>query len=641
MNVVLNPSELSQTTYTGRNKANFETISYSLQNYATGSRNEQEYTITCSADNKWGSCRFDVNNLGLKFNTTYTFSALIKSTTSTTGSYMYVYGGATDTGNSFSGSKATAGNRAYVTFTTPSSWGSSATIGLAPSEAGATTVFTNVMIEESSTMGEYEPYVGGMPSPNPLYPQPIKKVTGNNNLKVCGKNLWGGLLTSFGRSGSGIDFVNNADGTINVSGTATGTIASTTNSLITTNNWYITLPAGTYTLSGGLSSGIRAQVYKKDDTSAYLANDTGSGDTFTLTETTDVYARAYIINGTVVPTNTILKPQIEVGSIATTYQPYQGQTYPINLGTLEYCKIGNYSDKFALSTGKNLINSIEYNHGVNTSGTITGTNTQYLGIEDYVAVKPNTTYTITFEHDIGGELNVGYKDQNGTFISRNKIGNTRTFTTPSNAYYAFCYLYLSEGYSTIGGYTQLEEGPIATPYQPYGIGNWYLKKNIGTFSDSSELTSNTIAETYIGMLTPALNIASELGAQALGNRSICNVIVPYDTSENRVAWFNGTSSSKKIRLYCSKSLGISTYQNMRDLLNGMIIYYVLETPTYTQITDTTLISQLNNLYTYITSYLGQTNITQTNAELPFNIDASALYDLNNLISRVATLEVEV
>lgn len=73
--------------------------------------------------------------------------------------------------------------------------------------------------------------------------------------------------------------------------------------------------------------------------------------------------------------------------------------------------------------------------------------------------------------------------------------------------------------------------------------------------------------------------------------------------------------------------------------NNVDIYYPLETPTYTKITDTTLISQLEALKE-AESYLGQTNISQVNNDAPFIINASALYDLNNLITRVAILETE-
>ena len=35
--------------------------------------------------------------------------------------------------------------------------------------------------------------------------------------------------------------------------------------------------------------------------------------------------------------------QIEKSSTASEYQPYQSQTYPINLGSMELCKIGRLS----------------------------------------------------------------------------------------------------------------------------------------------------------------------------------------------------------------------------------------------------------------------------------------------------------
>lgn len=40
----------------------------------------------------------------------------------------------------------------------------------------------------------YEPYVGGQPSPSPDYPQEIKRVV-NPTMKVCGKNLWDNFKT--------------------------------------------------------------------------------------------------------------------------------------------------------------------------------------------------------------------------------------------------------------------------------------------------------------------------------------------------------------------------------------------------------------------------------------------------------------
>lgn len=46
-----------------------------------------------------------------------------------------------------------------------------------------------IMLTKNLEATSYEPYTGGIPSPNPDYPQEIKSVV-NPTVKVCGKNLW-------------------------------------------------------------------------------------------------------------------------------------------------------------------------------------------------------------------------------------------------------------------------------------------------------------------------------------------------------------------------------------------------------------------------------------------------------------------
>ena len=65
----------------------------------------------------------------------------------------------------------------------------------------------------------------------------------------------------------------------------------------------------------------------------------------------------------------------------------------------------------------------------------------------------------------------------------------------------------------------------------------------------------------------------------------------------------------------------STQETMQSLLNGSDIYYPLATPTYTLLNDT-LQQQLNDIEMAL-SYDEQTNISQTNADLGFNITAKA------------------
>lgn len=63
--------------------------------------------------------------------------------------------------------------------------------------------------------------------------------------------------------------------------------------------------------------------------------------------------------------------------------------------------------------------------------------------------------------------------------------------------------------------------------------------------------------------------------------------------------------------------------------NNVYIYYVLATPTNEKFNDT-IQEQLEDIYNNMLSYEGQTNISQENADLPFNIEATAIKDLNNL-----------
>ena len=52
----------------------------------------------------------------------------------------------------------------------------------------------NILLSDVMDRYIYEPYTGGIPSPNPDYPQEIKSVV-NPTVKVCGKNLWSGQNT--------------------------------------------------------------------------------------------------------------------------------------------------------------------------------------------------------------------------------------------------------------------------------------------------------------------------------------------------------------------------------------------------------------------------------------------------------------
>ena len=129
--------------------------------------------------------------------------------------------------------------------------------------------------------------------------------------------LWGGF--TFERSASGITFNQNADGTVTANGTATASVSSLTVAAAIESGICKTLAAGTYIVSGGLSSSLKVQVY--DSNINLLATDTGSGSLFTLTEEKTVVVRLTVDTNVTVNNQTFYL-KLEKGNKATPYSPY-------------------------------------------------------------------------------------------------------------------------------------------------------------------------------------------------------------------------------------------------------------------------------------------------------------------------------
>lgn len=140
-----------------KNIKDFATISYVSGNNATITRTNGEYTVV--SPNIYGSAWFKQSALKLKPNTTYTFSAKIKSTTLAEGSSVFVHGDINNTGNNIWGTKVTAGNISSITFTTPSTVPNTTNsyIGLYPRGSG-TAVFENIQLEINNTTTDYTPH---------------------------------------------------------------------------------------------------------------------------------------------------------------------------------------------------------------------------------------------------------------------------------------------------------------------------------------------------------------------------------------------------------------------------------------------------------------------------------------------------
>lgn len=162
---------------------------------------------------------------------------------------------------------------------------------------------SNIQLELGTVATTYTPYISDF---------------SNNKLNVCGKNLIPYPYVFTSKTINGIAFTVNSDGTITVNGTATATVT------VQLNNPIYGFTGKTVTLSGCPVTG-GANKYGMFYYDTYTSqHDFGNGITFSPRGYVALYIHIY--SGQTV-NNIVFKPQLELGSTATPYEPYQGQTY--------------------------------------------------------------------------------------------------------------------------------------------------------------------------------------------------------------------------------------------------------------------------------------------------------------------------
>lgn len=158
----------------------------------------------------------------------------------------------------------------------------------------------------------------------------IRPITGRAGAELvrCGKNLLPFMMIGNTYAQSGMNAVVTDEGMV-LNGTPLGAY----NNLL--HFVYSNLPAGTYTISGGdPATGVYAQmnITRADGTVQYYANAPFViyGD--------EQRVVCFIQNSSVIPTmtNYVLKAQLELGSTATPFEPYQGDTYTLDFGQTVY-----------------------------------------------------------------------------------------------------------------------------------------------------------------------------------------------------------------------------------------------------------------------------------------------------------------
>lgn len=180
-------------------------------------------------------------------------------------------------------------------------------------------------------------------------------------VKVCGKNLIPYPYYNTTKTLLGVTWTDNGDGTITTSGTPTGLSSFfIANRLSVCKNTQYCFSG----IDGTSNIMLSATLYAKDGT--YLNEFTTYTNQNSLTfDTTDYPSAAYVRllskrrSNNVAVSGTI-KPQLEIGSTATAYEPYSGETTHIYLNE-PLRKVGDYADYIDFKKGTVVRNVVELN----------------------------------------------------------------------------------------------------------------------------------------------------------------------------------------------------------------------------------------------------------------------------------------
>lgn len=466
-----------------------------------------------------------------------------------------------------------------------------------------------------------------------------------------GKNLY----QVIGTTHNGLTGTLQSDGTLKISGKATHTSSNITTEMSTN------LPAGTYTFSITKTVPFRVLLRGDNNVNIGVIQPGSTSQTFTTTSvntTLKVFLYLLEVDTTY---DEVIGVQLEAGSPATSFEPYVGGTASPNPDYPQDIRVvtGNNTIKV---TGKNLFNLTNSEVSTNVTASITNNEVEFswiggfnLYLKDTLNLDSSKTYTISFKHK-GDSVNLRNKGATQTLINTGINSDyticSATITDITNFEFNFIRSVSGTGTAYIKD-IQIEEGSTATSYQTYQGSNYtlnlgttelckigdyqdYIYKQDGKFYKHKEIEKYAI--TGQENWTKSANYFFRVSDMFYDNKfvagyGLCNQYVYNPTQSGLYA----SSSNNQFFLqydrgYCNLFIRNDNYNDvsswvsyLQSISNNILIYYPLETPIEEEITDTTLISQLEALNNAM-AIDGTNNISSEYAtgNAPVIISASAL-----------------
>lgn len=464
-------------------------------------------------------------------------------------------------------------------------------------------------------------------TPTPSSHIPVNVVSGDNDIVVCGKNFFNSHLE--------------------IGAFDTNGLPESINTRIRSKDFTLVKPNTKYTISWETTKNARLVVieYATNTSSSQQITRTpsqyaSSPYTFTTTSTTN-YIKLYIIStgDTSTSVSDISNIMLNTGETASTYEAYNGSTYNIDLPVENLFNFTSITDTSSVATLDNGIIKMTWTAGFSVL------------LNDQVSnLNASKTYTISFKHK-GDALYlrntaVSETDLLETAVDSDYTLYSLTLTNITDFKYKFIRKTTS-GTAYVKDF-QVEEGSKANSYTPYGttpieickIGDyqdyfykeddkWYLHKEIGkVVLDGSEnyyiysvddnierFQARTLNDLAIPQTEYYSNYFKYLGTGA-------------EKNETGISSGSSTTNSRCF-IFINKTIA-STEEQFQTWLSthNTSVYYILETPTNTEITYAPLIAQLDTI-NEAQSKEGITNIIQVNNDLPFIIKSTAFIDTYN------------
>ena len=498
---------------------------------------------------------------------------------------------------------------------------------------GSGLVYNNFVIkpqiEQATSATSYEPYTGGIASPNPDFPQEVNNVSGYNVIEISNKNI----------NSSTLEVGNISNG------------ANTTDNNVVRSKDYIMVTPSTAYVFGINGTANKVVVSMYDENKVFLTNDgangyaSSNGKFTTYSNARYIRYRSYSADKSLFENGNI---QIEKGTSATSFVAHQGNGFDIDL------PVENVFDytKSAFSTNKAEVRLIDNGFIAEVVTTTTSQDLFFRAqINDNLLVD-GETYTISYEaiKGVRKPLQLQLRNRDGSYASKamatsvtydsnyglfvvNNIFHENNSTTVEAGTIAIVKNIQVERGTKIHTYTPYDENPIELckigTYADYIYkkdGKWFKHNEVGkivideSYTWTRETSSTWVCPRFYCTTLP--NLGTTVNGTVFNN-SISNMATVGNTSDytqnENVFLLRRVNNTNRIDCM----FDLESVDDLKSILanENMLVYYGLITPIDEEITYAPLLRQLDELYN--SGLYDVTNISQDNSSEAFILDLEA------------------